>query len=515
MANQTWWDFVQFSSREQLLSSDLNRMGKLASNVVQSRDLGMGGIDPSRNAITGLFDSAGIGAAINGAVQPGTITGLAATFNVTVGAFTVDAPVPASEPEGVDYQVIKWQGGVLTWPVAAAPDAINPRIVTIYATPEMTDANVGSRNVLVDPIARTVATQNIPKTKVPVVSALGVAIGVAANPPLPPALPFGAVGVWDVLIPAAVVNSLAFKFIRRTWPRIEYPISSFHGVLQGCRPTWSVGDESSTHIPRIDGTPISRVVIDGELIYHKGDQPIARADTANTPTAVGKTYDVPFYLYLCGGRNFPGGMASSFVGGVTSPCPFILMASKTVPDVYGRASADLVDAVYGTVPRGSCVYVGIGFSIAGTTLYKSCFIDGDWVFAETHDSSLVYNAYLATPNFNEAIKHVSGSGALVGPTDWVLNTRPTPSTEARINAVVSDTAGGGSIVLSLYPNIGTFNVDYKILAVESNGAGSIGYIQDRKVNLRLGFTQLENTNNLSTFVLNALAYNMNVPRLAV
>lgn len=398
-----------YSAREELLSSDLMRQQLLASREVQDM---AGSSARSDDARDGSDPQNGQGAPISGADVLPKLTAIAASFNMTLAfgqAFQYDSGVSgvAAGADDSPYKVHRWPSQTV---VFATPDGTNPRIDLVVAVVGPEAVDVQSRNVLTDPVLRTVAPAQVAKTNNPK-STISVVTGTPAASPTAPAVPAGALALFEVMVPAAAANSGAFRVCRRLWRRPAYYTSSAHGILYGAVPTWAGATGAAAAEAAAVGIAflgINRVVIDGEVISWSAGVdavlspstilPLIVQDTGANPfgSAAPATNDKPYYLYACGGRNLPQGRSD----GSTNPGvlqPICVVESTVAPTKDGRPSSAI------TTPRGStqagALYIGIGFVVKNTTFRKSCRISGDWVFAGSGQETI--SGALAMAGFNE------------------------------------------------------------------------------------------------------------------
>jgi hypothetical protein len=295
-------------------------------------------------------------------------------YNPTDGSLTVD-----DSP----YEVVRWPSQPLTF---ANPSG-QPRIDLVVATPAMVDADSQPRNVLVDPVARTVTPQNVFKTTNPQAT-LAVVTGTPGATPLPPATPAGAVALFEVYVPVSAADSTAFGVVPRIFRRAPYPWSTMNGVISGRKLTWDLTADPTTtsstlSAPSTLGASPFEVLIDGEVITSGGPTSTVAgivsqdAGAANPfASAAPATFDKPFYVYAVGGRHCPQG---NFTGGAF--CPLAFVESTVPPDRRGKPTSSI------TTPRGStttsdgrgAVLVGIGFVVANTTFRRGCIMTDDMV----------------------------------------------------------------------------------------------------------------------------------------
>lgn len=374
---------VNFNAREQALSSDLVRLQKLASRELQNliADEERALVDPTLTAYGSVI---GAGEPINAAAQlPGLISG-PSTFDVTVGAgeaFLFDNTITGDDSP---YQVVRW---VETALAISTPDATDARVDLIVATPATENTDLESRNLLLDPVARTIAPQNVFKTQNPNAT-LSVVTGVPAA--LPPAVPAGAVAIFEVVVPPAAADASEFRPVRRIFRRVSGPFATAHGILAGCKLGWTDVNELTTSAGIfLDSDLMSSVVIDGETIdiplaqLRSADSLVVQDSLANPfGSSAPAANDRAYYIYLVGGRNLPQ-WSGTFPPTVTGfpPVPILMVESTTSPDADGRPVTDIATP-RGNTTRGA-LFIGNGFVVAGSTRRKPCVLsaDGRWIHA--------------------------------------------------------------------------------------------------------------------------------------
>ena len=493
------------SAREQILSSDLNRIGNLAGRELmdraQARSVRADFYDPSTNTFEDFAAVSKVAQAtpIAGLTIPPSLDGIAAQFNMNLGAGEAQLPVTPSGPDFSGYELLRWPIQTITWPLTGTPDATNPRICLIVATPADTLTDITSRNILLDPNLRTVAPQNVYKTSNPVAT-ISVVVGTAAASPAIPAVPAGSLALFAVYVPPAVADSTSFYPVRMTWRQIEFPGTSQHGIVKGCVP--------SLIDPNFNGIGgVNRIVIDGEMLTFACLQTLAiENDTSNTPGPAPAGNDMPTYLYLCGGRNYP--ILRQTVhpgpgpGGNIVPC--VLLESTVFPDALGFPTANLATAA-GTIPRATCCYIGVRFRAAGALTNAPTIYDGDWIHAISRPAG-------ATPcMFSIGFVEAAITGATGN-----CNIHPAvTSTMCDLSMCISDSAGAGQVVI--YGLAGTV-ITNEMGFVTSPSAGTGGILVARRPILGTGATHGTMSFNggaaTTTVRVYATGYNMNIPRLA-
>jgi hypothetical protein len=500
--SSTSFTVVKENPREQVLSTDLNRMQKLASREAQDRLL---------NASLGSAFESAVGApvamqeapVVNRADDLGTIVGNAGTFVVNLSAGSGFVYILNPDADGSSYSPVKWDAQAFT----ITPDATQVRADLVYATPAMVDTDAQSKNVLVDPVARTVAPAVFNKTSNPV-GTVTVLTGTPGSA-LAPACPAGSLPLWEVVTRNVDVDSTAFRFIPRIWRRVE-SFGSCHAILRNCVPTdGGLHAESVNVAPYLPDGTIHKAVIDGEVIcapLPSGAHPhpvtaIVDSTTGNNPLAatIDANKDVFCYLYLCGGRHAPQ-------NGIGSPVPTyapLQLVASLQPPQYGR-STDVLGINGVNVPKEGTLYVGVWAIAATTHNYKSCLIDGDWVYARTTGYDVGGNPKSPSVAFISAQPVAGATGAITLP-------YPTPSTlcDLLIEGVDSVTDVNGlqlNQTLTSTPRypLGTY------MAIHTVGAS----IARMRTSIPpLGQMNYTGGNATTTVAVVASAYNMNVQRI--
>jgi hypothetical protein len=370
---------VNWSAREQILSTDLNRAGKLSSAEDQDASLWCSTradfYDPAANTFDDFTSAAKAGQAlaIPGLTVPPSLEAVAASFNLRIGAGEGHAfnsgTVLADESA---FALCRWAAQTITWPDAAAPDAGHARICTIVATPGDAFDDATSRNILVNPTTRETVPATCYKTAA-ADAAISVLAGTAAASPAPPTVPTGVLPLFDVVVPAGATDSSTFTWVRRAWRRIEFSGATTHGALKGCVP-----QEDPNAFGLIAG--VHRVVIDGELLTFSCSSYVAsREDALNAPGTAPANNDKATYLYLCGGRHSP---QSDTPYNRASECVPVVMLETTVPpDALGYPTA-ILRVGSTNLARAACCYVGLAFRAAGSTAHVAAACDGDWVWSQ-------------------------------------------------------------------------------------------------------------------------------------
>jgi hypothetical protein len=506
MSNSTFSTVIE-NSREQILSSDLNRMQNLASRELQNV-LQNGG---KRDAFTDTFGNPqgpdNYADPVTRADDLGTIVGTTGSYNVVLSAGQVFGVVATANPDASAYSVARWP---LTTITSIAPDGAANRIDLIIATPAMVATDSYSRNILVDATARTVAPASVNKTTNPTAT-ITVLVG-TPGASAAPACPSGSFPLWEVFTAAADADSLAYRFIPRTWKRVQ-DLGTCHAVLQNCVPESLLTKvEASAMQPFLRGAAVHRAVIDGEIVVASiPDSAMAIVCEPDTTTnknpetaTIDTNKDVPAYFYLCGGRNAPqNGLpvtASPPTGLSQAPSALRLVASLTAP-VNGRAGADLaIDSV--VVPRAGTIYVGACFISRGTHLYKPFTIDGDWIYAATASTGATV---MPVAGFN-------APGPVTGASGAVDIYPPVGSTMADIVMYGIDT--GSAAAVYLYPGATYVDVDFSVARLFIPTT-SLNAMSRARVAVPSGghFNWAGGTATPTSLRIFATGYNMNVSRL--
>lgn len=490
---------VNFSNREQGLSSDINRVGNLAGRELMDnaslRSVRADFYAPATNAFNDFtaVTKAAQATPIAGVTRPPSIDGIASVFNMALGAGEAQLPGTAPSADVSGYQLLRWDAQTLTWPVGGIPDPTNPRICLVVATPADTLTDLQSRNILVDPATRETVPANVYKTSNPVAT-ISVVAGTASAAPVPPAVPAGALALFEVWVPALAADSTTFVVCRRAWRQIEFPGTSQHGVLKGCDLAWNSAMGADNGM--IEG--VNRVVIDGELLTFFGAIPGLTPDTLNPIANAPAGNDAPSYIYLCGGRLAPLRTLWTYL------IPAIMVESTTPPDHLGYPSAALgIASPAMTLPRGACCFIGLRFRKAGGTTSVETYSHGDWIYSyQTLDPfSLGASCFKGFLEANMAT-HVAYTGITLG---------SLPDSHAvglvDLAAELNDTTGS-SLVASFSDNGG----DSGILIGLSTPASANTHDHGKAI---VPWTSAHNLSHKGTehSVIAAVGYQMKIPRL--
>lgn len=495
-----------WTNREVVLSSDLTRIGKLANmetqNAEELRSMRADFYLPTSNTFDDISSTTKDLAytSIPGLTRAPSIDPVAGTFNVMLGAGEGECvgagAIPADESE---FQLARWAQQVVAWPEDGYPNPSNPKICLVVATPADESGELQSRNILVNIDTRETSPANVYKLSSPLAT-ISVLVGTAAVTPVPPACPAGVLPLFEVIVPAGATDSSTYQFVRRSWRRVEFPGTSQHGIVKGCVPSLM----SDTFI----GIPAGghRIVIDGELLTwaHTKTLPCSFDSAGNPGTAPG-TYDLPCYLYLCGGRWSPsrsqGLDPAPGPGGTWSPV--LLVESTTAPDPFGYPTASLVVGGV-TFPRAACCYIGLRFRAAGTGNNVPAIHDGDWFWFQNQGISGVLCAknpqvvtsgdYVQVPLSSLPAASVTTAGQVVG----IQNVIPGGGT-----SYTKFAAGGGG--------------DSAMFASVKTEVGTVTLVSRPVVLSRTMMEDLWATTDAGADVginIVATGFNMNVPRLS-
>lgn len=499
----TTFSQVLFNAREQALSSDINRVEALVSRDAQDVILHLG-LRDDYTAPSGSVVNGNQAAPVDRADYFGMPVGDAASFDILFLAGQAYMNLPSAHADVSNYSVVRWAGETIS---SIVPDGSQTRVDLIIATPAMVPTDLGSRNLIVDAVARTVAPANVFKTSDPLAT-ISVVTGTPGNSDAPDC-PAGSLALCEVITKASDTHSNTYRFVPRIWRRLD-AFSTTHAILKGCKPYSSLHTEATSSAPLIflgaNGTEniLNTAIIDGEVISLawpgngvSGGILYAQPDTnANPITAtIDTNKDVFCYLYLCGGRHAP--QNGVIVPSNNAYVPLQLVASLTPPyGTSGRAQEDL--AINGvTVPQAATLYCGVWAIAVNTHNYKSCVIDGDWIYASTKASPLLVAGFTQP----------GGTGA----TGTATLTPPASSTVADLQINGSDTSQAVSLVVSA---TATPTGDYYVHAMRVSETYQT-ILGRCRCSLTSGSVFSWSGGAASTsVVIAATGYNMNVPRIA-
>ena len=355
----------KLNAREVVLSSDFNRLQALASREAQ-------------NLLADASADVG-GAPITGFSGPCSLTGIASSFQMALSAQQALCYLPGDSSLTADdsaYEVARWGAQNLTF---SGPSG-QPRIDLVVATPAMVDTDSQSRNILVDPIARTISPQNVFKTTNPQAT-VAVVAGTPGASPVPPAVPAGAVPLFEVYAIPTATDSTGFVVVPRMFRRAPFPWSTMNAVVDGFRLIWDLtadppSTSSAMSVPLLS---TNRVLIDGEVIDATalGGPGVFQDAGTNNPfnSAASAGWHKPYYVYAVGGRHAP----QAALNGLGLASPIALIESLVAPRSDGHPSA-VITGPRGATTQLGAVYVGLGFVYAGTTRRLACIMDNEWTW---------------------------------------------------------------------------------------------------------------------------------------
>lgn len=410
---------VKINAREQALSTDVDRMQQLLSRDIQN--------------LAADESSSATGTPYSVLTRPITLAAATAFgMNLSAGqAFTFDSTITGDDSP---FAVTRWDVQALTF---ANPDGSNPRIDLVVATPGTQDTDLVSRNVLVNPVGRTITAQNIFKTTNPV-AAVTIVVGTPGATPAPPALPAGAIPLFEVWVPAAAADSTAFRVTPRAWRKMSYPWSTSNGIMSGMRLRWDLSVDpttTSSTLSLLAGN--NRILIDGEVVEFTGTAPVVQDSQAgqNPLTVAPVAYARPYYIYAVGGRHAP---QRSLTGGAL--CPVSIVESTIAPDLgQGGIPSATIGVPGGVVLQTGAVYIGIGWIVPSSSRRAPCVMTDDMTM-------------LAGGDFVGRISHTKVAVATLNELLGSLPSRPLISSRALVAATV--TAGAGTTVAVAIPDRG-------------------------------------------------------------
>lgn len=489
---------VNFNPFEQAFSSDMNRVQIVAARETLNRLLAESRAPDSGDASV---------AATTNSVEQNVRTQPLAGFDLSLDANQayVDDSTGATADEST-YQVLRWGDTQL---VIGTPN-VSPRIDLVVGALAQEQVDLQLRNLLVDPANRTVVQNLVSKTGNPSAT-ITVLAGTPGVNPIPPTPGVGQYAICEVLVMASATGSGDLEVTPRMWRRNISVEAALHGAVQGCRLTWgnNTGGEASNHYPFVSGG-VNKVAIDGELLSHYQASVYSHIenDVLANPfaSAAPATNDVPFYVYLVGGRNSPQGPVN--VGNHSGP--WVTVYSLTPPDAWGRPSS-AIQTLRGVTQRGA-VYIGVGFKIMNTTFSKCCGLEGDMIWARSGQLEIGIGGATHMVGFNEADPTLVPYPT--APNTHTFATRPAPSTFARIKLHAYQSTG--TQTLRVYDEDTSTN-EYARLALVATGLGltSVEFGYSFFVNAAPELN-IECASAVANTYANIfpLAWNMNVPRLS-
>lgn len=417
------------NAREELLSSDVNRLQQLSSKALQD-SLEQYGAD---------F----LGAPISGLTKPMVLplTGIAATYTMGLSAGAGFVFVAGGSADDSEFNRVEWGSQTVT---IGAP-SVSPRIDLVIATPASVASDAESRNILTTPSTRTVAAAVVNKTVSPLAT-ISVIPGTPAGTPVPPALPVGTLPLFEVYVPVGAPDATTYISVPRAWRLATWPMSAMNTVVNGVRLQWPQTISPVLPFLKATGTK-NRVIIEGEVIEFESSTttPATFGDgnSTNNPfdpgNAAPANNDQPFYIYLVGGRVNP---TQSGSGGTKAPVAIV--CSLIPPDLTtGRASVPITGPS-GVAHSTGTLYIGVGFTLAGSANSRALVIDGDMVVCSRFGSESLEDVEANNP----ALNNLAAGG--VNGTDFTLASRPLSSSRVRLICVaVPSTLTIGSRTISI------------------------------------------------------------------
>lgn len=475
---------VLFSKFEQAISDDVNRIGQLTSREVQNllRD----GL-----RLNQYVDSAGVLDPIGaeGEVQQGLTKvpsiGTTGTAQIIVGPGEGYVTVTPGSADESDFAPIRWASTSL-YPTSADPT--DPRIDVLVAEGAVVDTDNLSRNILISPVSRTVVAQVVSKTRNPD-AVLSVVAGTASPIPGVPAIASNQIPLCYVYIPAGVASSSGWGYAKAA-RLTTYPGSILHGFESGGSIGWTAVDESAvTSVPSlISLSGYSQAFINGELLLIQNANVTLMDDTSTPVPTSNATFAQPYYLYVCGGRNFP------VMSG--DQAPVILVASGVAPDSFGRAGAPLIVPL-GTIPVTATLWAGCGWvTVTGDrSKYLRQSLDG-WVsavsgaFEDTQEISFSDTTPISTDQTISpkpatlgleamiALRYTGQTGSAPGGSPWYANLWPVGTYQASTpysGVAVVDIGGTDQVFdpASVYCPLATSGNDVTIIGVTDSGTTTL------------------------------------------
>lgn len=416
----------QLNAREVLVSSDITRLQNLASRDQQDL-LGDGSSDGT--------------VPVSAFSGPCSLLGIASTYQMTLAAAQAFFYNPTDSSLTVDdspFEVVRWPSQALTFGNPAG----SPRIDLVVATPAMVSADSQSRNILVDPVARTVTPQNVFKTNNPQAT-IAVVAGTPGGSPVPPAVPAGAVALFEVWVPTGAADATTFGVIPRLSRRAPFPWSTVSRIVSGLYLQWD-----RTVNPATTPSTVSigffgarhRILIDGELIDTMAVPTVTQDAGANNPfaSAAPSTNDATYYYYAVGGRHCPQGSYDSTHGtGNAGGCPIAIVESLIAPNPSTGQPLTAITGPRGATTIAGAVYIGLGFVVANTTFRRACIMTDEFTIAMAQLESQV---------------HVLAGTGYEGPI--ALVTRPNISSKALVQLSITTFSGGAARGATVVPDNG-------------------------------------------------------------
>jgi len=300
--------------------------------------------------------------------------------------------------------------------------------------------------------------------------------------------------------------------------RIEGPFSSFHGILTGCTPVWSLVNSATDSVIKLPAGVEHIPLIDGERIeYFPNDQGITAEISSTLQPGTPAGTDVPFYIYLCGGRHCQ--LANAYATPYrANSAPLKVVACSVAPS-RGRAVNDITDSGGNTIPRAATLYIGIGYRAAATLSYRSCIIEGDWVYSCNAQKFGGGVSIYGTSGFCHTADTVSGSPEVIP-----MVGAPAPSTMMELDAHYIPCDTNPRLVPVFACNVASQYDSANYIVGTFARDGAIGMSTQTRINMHFRkrtfipanftFSQLNAVSGDIIF-MSAEGFNMNVKRLSI
>lgn len=297
-----------FNSLEEILSTDLNRVGGLAGKAVMDSLLALiGGID--------------VTAPVPSVVRRGLLAtpGGGLSTNISAGELMQFVAGAVADQSLLKLGAILAQVNV----VHAAADPVNPRIDRISVTINTLDTDLSSRLELVLP-ARTVQSVNVNKTRNPNL-VFTVTTGTPGANPVAPATPAGSTALWDVYIPANAANTIDNNYMDLRKRFSSFALLTAHLVERGLLASTATG-VGLTSLTISAG----RAWANGGLLEMTADQSLTQAQLSNNGASAANSTEYHVYAIVKGSGDPVG---KNITDGV------VFVTSSVAPGIDGRPSS--------------------------------------------------------------------------------------------------------------------------------------------------------------------------------
>jgi hypothetical protein len=287
---------------------------------------------------------------------------------------------------------------------------------------------------------------------------------------------------------------------------------SSYGVLDGVELLigGAPANEATTDAsaPALGVSTFNRAVIDGEVLFWGANLLSgATVDSLASPfgSAAPATFDRPYYIYLCGGRNLP-----QFTTG-SPAAPACLVESLTAPTSFGYPSS-AINTPRGQTQRGA-LFVGVGFTVANTTHRKAVFFDGDWVRPKTGQMAVGNTSVGADVSrvavFNNTLGITLSTSA---PVSCPISTAPATATAMEVAALYSNNTSAQVTVGQLSAGSTTVYAGAVLINGDTGSRQTMGRFK-ADVNAAIAASGTADAGTATLHVA-ACGFNMNVPRFA-